>query len=71
VMKDAARRTNARDVWPHHSLVDSPFMSAASALGLRVVAWTVNTAHDASRLSALGVAGLCTDDVRLLANLQA
>jgi len=36
---------------------------------LRVIVWTVNEPAEARRLTALGVAGICTDDVRLLANL--
>jgi glycerophosphoryl diester phosphodiesterase len=66
---ETARRLKPRDVWPHHSLVDAAFATAAAALGLRVIVWTVNEPAEARRLTALGVAGICTDDVRLLANL--
>lgn len=68
LLAGAARRTGARDVWPHHSLVTADFMKAAGALGLRVIAWTVNSGTVAQRLRELGVVGLCTDDVRILAN---
>jgi glycerophosphoryl diester phosphodiesterase len=68
-LAEIVRRLKPRDVWPHHSLVDAEFAEAATALGLRVIPWTVNEPDNARRLAALGVAGICTDDVRLLANL--
>jgi glycerophosphoryl diester phosphodiesterase len=39
------------------------------AAGGRVIAWTVNDRDAASDLIALGVDGICTDDVRLLDGL--
>lgn len=65
----AVRSCSARDVWPHWSLVTPELMVAASEAGARVIAWTVNSPETASRLLSLGVEGLCTDDVRLLATL--
>ncbi len=62
-------QTRARDVWPHYSLVDEQFMKLAHRLGVRVITWTVNATEEARRLSNLGVAGLCTDDVRLIDTL--
>jgi glycerophosphoryl diester phosphodiesterase len=35
-------------------------------VGGRVIAWTVNDPEAARSLAALGVDGLCSDDVRLL-----
>jgi glycerophosphoryl diester phosphodiesterase len=60
------RRVGARDVWPHYSLIDASLVQLVHALGGRVIAWTVNDAAEAKRLAALGVAGICTDDVRIL-----
>jgi glycerophosphoryl diester phosphodiesterase len=68
-LREAVERAEPRDVWPHYSLVNERFMDAAGELGVRVIPWTVNDRADAARLAALGVAGLCSDDVRLLANL--
>ena len=68
-MKRAVERTGARDVWPHWSLVSADLVSAAGELGARVIVWTVNTPDRASHLRSLGVAGICTDDVRILVNL--
>ena len=69
VMRTWVGRTRPRDVWPHHSLVDATFVAAARELGLRVVPWTVNDRKMAERFAALGVAGMCTDDLSVLANL--
>lgn len=68
-LRVAAERIAPRDVWPHWTLVDVPFMRAARDLGARVIPWTVNAPDAARRLIALGVDGICTDDVGLLANL--
>jgi len=68
-MRTAVALTLARDVWPHWTLVDEVLMDVARELGLRVIPWTVNSPAAARRLLALGVHGVCTDDVRMLANL--
>ena len=63
------RFAGARDVWPEWRLVDHRLVSTVHAAGGRVIVWTVNTRDDAERLVALGVDGVCTDDVRLLEGL--
>ena len=68
-LRRAVVRTQPRDVWPHWSLVDPAFMAAAREARTRVIAWTVNSPVTAMNLAGLGVQGLCSDDVRLLANL--
>jgi glycerophosphoryl diester phosphodiesterase len=68
-MQSAIERTGARDVWPHWSLVDEPFMKAARQLAARVIAWTVNSEGTARALRDLGAAALCTDDLTVLAKL--
>jgi glycerophosphoryl diester phosphodiesterase len=70
VLRAAANDVGPRDVWPHWSLVDEAFVRAAHDLGTRVIAWTVNSRAAATTLVALGVDAICTDDVRLLANLS-
>ena len=65
----AVAQTRARDVWPHWSLVNAEMMRVASDLAVRVIPWTVNSVASARHLASLGVAGLCTDDVRMLTNL--
>ena len=68
-MRRAIDRTQARDVWPHWSLVSADLVKAANDLGARLIVWTVNTPDRARHLQSLGVTGICTDDVRILANL--
>jgi glycerophosphoryl diester phosphodiesterase len=63
------RETGARDVWPARRLIDGPLVDRVHAAGGRVIAWTVNDRDAASDLIALGVDGICTDDVRLLDGL--
>lgn len=57
----------ALDAWPHHSLVDAPLVDAVHEARGRVIAWTANARRDIERLTALGVDGICTDDVTLVA----
>ena len=57
----------ARDAWPHHSLVDARLVTAVHGAGARVVAWTANAPEDIARLTSLGVDGICSDDVTLIA----
>ena len=57
--------TGARDIWPHAPLVTAALVEHAHDLGARTIPWTVNTSAEAARLIALGVDGLCGDDVRL------
>lgn len=65
-LESEVERAGARDVWPHYSLIDSALVRRARAVGARVIAWTVNARADAERLVALGIDGICTDDVRIL-----
>jgi len=57
----------ATTLWPEWRLVDRPLVERVRAIGGRVIAWTVNTRANAVRLLEGGVYGLCSDDVRLLA----
>jgi glycerophosphoryl diester phosphodiesterase len=59
-------RTGALDFWPHHKLVTSALVADVHLLGGRVIPWTVNRAGDIRRVTALGVDGICTDDVTQL-----
>lgn len=68
-LRRAVQLTRPRDAWPHWSLVTPELMHEARTLGVRVLVWTVNTADIAMRMLDLGVDGICTDDVRFLANL--
>lgn len=61
------REMGATTLWPEWRLVDRALVQRVDAIGGRVIAWTVNTRAAAARLLDLGVHGLCSDDVRLLA----
>jgi glycerophosphoryl diester phosphodiesterase len=64
------KETGARDLWPRRDLIDQELLDLAHRAGVRVIAWTVNSLPEARTLVALGVDGLCTDDVRLLDTLR-
>ncbi|HEY6830328.1 MAG TPA: glycerophosphodiester phosphodiesterase [Gemmatimonadaceae bacterium] len=68
-LNDVLARSAARDVWPHWKLVDQALVNRVHARGCRIIAWTVNSREEARRLAALGVDGICSDDVRLLDDL--
>jgi len=61
---------DARDLWPRWDSIDAALVKRAHDAGARVIAWTVNSPADALALVAMGVDGLCTDDVRLLDALE-
>jgi glycerophosphoryl diester phosphodiesterase len=67
VLRQSVSRTGANDVWPHWSLVSEPLTRLTRELGARVITWTVNTRDVAETVMQAGVDGICTDDVRLLA----
>jgi glycerophosphoryl diester phosphodiesterase len=56
----------AVDVWPHWQLIDEAFVHVVHEAGGRVIPWTVNAPTVAERLLAMGVDGICSDDLRLL-----
>ena len=53
-------------VWAHHELVTSKLVEAVGEHDVKLIAWTVDDAKRIERLRALGVAGICTNDPRLL-----
>lgn len=61
----AGEAVGARDLWRQAEYVDEALVRAAHAGGLRVIVWTVNDADAMTRFAAIGVDGLCTDDVAL------
>jgi glycerophosphoryl diester phosphodiesterase len=62
----AMEAAGALDAWPKWTLVDQSLVDAVRRIGGTVIAWTVNNAAAARHLASLGVAGICTDDVRLI-----
>ncbi len=65
----AMQAVGARDTWPASRLIDATLVRRVHEAGGRVIAWTVNSRTSAQALIALGVDGLCTDDVRILDGL--
>jgi glycerophosphoryl diester phosphodiesterase len=59
--------TGALDVWPQWRLATEELVTTVHEMGGRVIPWTVNDPAEAQILAALGVDGLCGDDVRVLA----
>jgi glycerophosphoryl diester phosphodiesterase len=59
-------RTGARDVWPDWTIIDHALVERVHGAGGRVIAWTVNDVTTAATLAAMGVDGICTDDVRII-----
>ena len=49
--------------WQYEALIDRAMVDAVHACGGRVIAWTVNDPARARELVAMGVDGICTDDV--------
>jgi glycerophosphoryl diester phosphodiesterase len=56
----------AHDAWPNHAIVDARMVDDVHRAGARLLTWTVNEVREARRLRAIGVDGICTDDVTLL-----
>ena len=62
----ALTQAGARDFWPHWRFCDEALVEAIHAAGGRVVPWTVDDPEVARSLAAMGVDGLCANDVREL-----
>jgi glycerophosphoryl diester phosphodiesterase len=56
--------SGARDVWPTWRFINRSLVDAVHAHGGRVIAWTVNSGAAAFQLAAIGVDGVCSDDLR-------
>jgi glycerophosphoryl diester phosphodiesterase len=54
-------------VWLYHPLITRRLVESAHAVGVEVIAWTVDESERIESLTALGVDGICTNDPRLLA----
>lgn len=65
---DVLTAARARDCWQEWSLIDEDLVQSIHKAGGRVIAWTVNDASVARRLASIGVDGLCTDVLPLIAS---
>ncbi|HKY98301.1 MAG TPA: glycerophosphodiester phosphodiesterase [Gemmatimonadaceae bacterium] len=59
----AMRDAGATDLWQHADFVDARLVADVHASGGQLIVWTANTATTWERLAALGVDGICTDNV--------
>jgi glycerophosphoryl diester phosphodiesterase len=57
-----AQKLGATTLAIEHSSISEDSISNATAEGLQIMAWTVNSQEEANRLRDLGVAAICTDD---------
>lgn len=64
--RNVMQATGAVDLWLHAPLLTPALINDIHDADADVIAWTVNDQQDAARLTAFGVDGICTDDVRLL-----
>jgi glycerophosphoryl diester phosphodiesterase len=53
-------------VWMYHPLITRRVVTAAHAVDVEVIAWTVDDRARIEALAGLGVDGICTNDPRLL-----
>lgn len=58
----AAQTLGATTLAVEHPAISQGSMEQATAAGLQVMAWTVNSQQEANRLRDLGVFAICTDD---------
>jgi glycerophosphoryl diester phosphodiesterase len=57
----------ASAVWVYHPVITPALARRARDLGVELIAWTVDDAARIEALVAMGVAGICSNDPRLLA----
>ncbi|HTS35804.1 MAG TPA: glycerophosphodiester phosphodiesterase [Candidatus Solibacter sp.] len=53
-------------VIPHHALVDAELVRKVKGAGKKLIVWTVNDSAAMKRFADVGVAGIISDDTRLL-----
>lgn len=53
----------ASDLWPDFPCIGQTLVQRVHDAGARVIAWTVDEPDDAIQLAALGVDGICTNDI--------
>lgn len=69
IVRSRAPELGVWAVWVYHPLITRRLIETAGAVGVEVLAWTVDDAGRAAELAALGVGGIVSNDPRLLAGL--
>lgn len=62
----AMAAAHARDLWQYWEMIDTALVDTVHGAGGRVIAWTANDPDAIRALAAMGVDGLCSDDIRVL-----
>ena len=62
-----APEIGAAAVWIYHPLITAKLVAATRAVGVELIAWTVDDPGRVAELRELGVDGICSNDPRLLA----
>ncbi len=58
-------------VWAYHQIITPKLVEAAERAGVELIAWTVDDAARMRDLLDMGVHGICTNDPRLFAEVEA
>jgi glycerophosphoryl diester phosphodiesterase len=58
-------------VWAYHQIITPKLVEAAENAGVELIAWTVDDAERIRDLLDMGVHGICTNDPRLFAEVEA
>jgi glycerophosphoryl diester phosphodiesterase len=58
-------------VWAYHQIITPKLVEAAEAVNVELIAWTVDDAARIRDLLDMGVHGICTNDPRLFAEVEA
>jgi glycerophosphoryl diester phosphodiesterase len=65
-----APELGAAAVWVFHPLITPALARRTAALGVELIAWTVDDSERIAQLHSLGANGICSNDPRLLAALS-
>ncbi len=58
-------------MWVYHPLINAKLARICDLAGVELIAWTVDDEQRMRQLTAMGVAGICSNDPRLFAGLGA
>ena len=71
LIRRRAPELGVKAIWLYHPLTTAGIARAAHDAGCELICWTVDDAARMEQLLALGADGICSNDPRLFANLQA
>jgi glycerophosphoryl diester phosphodiesterase len=71
LVRRRAPELGAAAVWAYHPMITPALARQTAALGVELIAWTVDDPVRIEQLRSLGANGICSNDPRLLADLVA